>query len=300
MTKMNNLSCGAAVSKMGWTLVSGGSREQRFWACIAGLLMVATVATEATAERSLERGAYLVNAVMACGNCHTPMGPDGPIETEALSGRLVEKNPGFTAYASNITPAGPSGSWSDAELKTAIREGLRPDGSIIGPPMPYEAYRGISDADLDAIVAYLRSIPAVENDVPASTYAIPLPAAYGDPMVSVAAPEGTDATATGKYLAHNLGHCIECHSPPSQRGPDVWERPGEGGFIFTGPWGTSVSSNITPEALRRYSDGELANMIRNGVRPDGTKMLPPMPYYAYRSMKEEDLSAILRWLRVQD
>lgn len=262
-------------------------------------LTTMTFGLTAAADSVVERGAYLVNTIMACGNCHTPLGPDGPMASKALAGRFLEKNPAFTAYASNITPAGPSGNWSDQELKTAIREGLRPDGSIIGPPMPYQAYRGISDSDLDAIVAYLRSIPAVENELPASEYAMALPAAYGPPVEFVPAPDPEDTLAVGRYLGYNLAHCIECHSPNSPRGPDVWERPGEGGLVFHGPWGTSVSSNITVGALQRYSDSELTKMIVEGIRPDGSAMAPPMPYPAYRSLKKDDLAALLLWLRDQ-
>lgn len=266
----------------------------------SGLALLLTLISTlpAMAEESpADRGSYLVNTVMACGNCHTPIGPEGPIDSKALSGRFLEKNPAFTAYASNITPAGPSGAWSDRELKVAIREGLRPDGSVIGPPMPYQAYRGISDDDLDAIVAYLRSVPAVDNDVPASEYTNPLPPNYGPRIESVRAPDPEDPAALGEYLGYNLGHCIECHSPASPRGPDVWERPGQGGFLFHGPWGTSVSSNITADALERYSDSELVKMITQGIRPNGSAMAPPMPYTAYSKMTDQDISALLVWLR---
>lgn len=62
------------------------------------------------------------------------------------------------------------GSWSDADIVRAIREGVRPDGTLIGPPMPILWYRGISDRDVAAIVAYLRSVDLVRNVVPNSEY----------------------------------------------------------------------------------------------------------------------------------
>ncbi len=61
------------------------------------------------------------------------------------------------------------------KLAKAIREGIRPDGSVIGIPMPFEVYKGLSDTDLQSIVMYLRTVPAVENDPGKSTYNIPLP-----------------------------------------------------------------------------------------------------------------------------
>ena len=95
----------------------------------------------AQAETALERGEYLVRGPMGCGNCHTPMGPQGEVEGQELAGRLVEENEAFTAIAPNITPAGAVGQWSDAELAKAIREGIGRMARIIGPPMPFTIYR---------------------------------------------------------------------------------------------------------------------------------------------------------------
>lgn len=107
------------------------------------------------------------------------MGPGGFILDQELSGRFVIKTEGFTAISANITPASRVSTWSDDELKRAIREGIRPDGSLIGPPMPFEMYRGLSDTDVDAIVAFLRTIPAVEADAGTSVYNMPLPPTNG-------------------------------------------------------------------------------------------------------------------------
>ena len=93
-----------------------------------------TFCTAAAAAPSLERGEYLVRGPAGCGNCHTPLGPDGPLEGQELAGRLVEENEHFTAIAPNLTPAARIAEWSDTDLGRAIREGLRPDGSLIGPP----------------------------------------------------------------------------------------------------------------------------------------------------------------------
>ena len=251
------------------------------------------------AEPSVARGEYLVQGPAGCGNCHTPMGPQGPILAQDLSGRLVEKNAAFTAIAPNITPAGRIAGWSDAELARAIREGIRPDGSVIGPPMPQGLYRGLGDDDLASIVMYLRSVPAVENDPGTSVYNIPLPPAYGPPIDSVTAPEQAVTVAYGAYLAGPVAHCTECHTPMGPKGPLFETDLGRGGFEFHGPWGTSVSPNITSHAdgLAGYSDAEIAEMITKGVRPDGAPMLPPMGYGYYARMTEDDLAAIILYLR---
>ena len=256
-------------------------------------------ATAAATDDIISRGAYLVEGIMGCGNCHTPLGPNGPVVDAYLSGRMVEDSEAFTAWAPNITPAGRIHDWSDAEVARAIRGGLRPDGSIIGPPMPFSAYRGLSDDDLAAVVAYLRTVPPVANETPPSVYNIPLPPSYGPPVDGVHVPARAVTADYGGYLARNVAHCMECHTPIGPQGPMYDTQLGQGGFAFTGPWGVSVSANLTsgPDGLAPYSDAEVKAMIVEGHRPDGTAMLPPMPYAYLAKMTSEDLDAILLYLR---
>ena len=196
-------------------------------------------------------------------------------------------------------PAGAVADWSDAELARAIREGIRPDGSLIGPPMPFAMYRGLGDDDLAAIVAFLRTLPAVENETPKSTYRIPLPPAYGPPVESVAAPPRGVTVEYGRYLAGPVAHCMECHTPMSPQGPMLETDLGRGGFEFHGPWGISVASNITSsqDGLAGYTDEEIRTMITKGLRPNGSPMLPPMPYSFLARTTPEDLDAIVLYLR---
>jgi mono/diheme cytochrome c family protein len=263
-------------------------------------LMALCAAGTAAAQTPLERGRYLVRSIVACGNCHTPMGPQGPVAGHELAGGMVFDEKPFTAYAPNITPDKETGigHWTDAQIITAIREGRRPDGSIIGPPMPMPLYRSISDTDAAAIVAYLRSVPAVKNAVTKSAYRVPLPPAYGPPVGKVPEPDRGDKLAWGRYLAGPLGHCIGCHSTPGPRGaPDVENQLGAGGMSIPGPWGVSVSTNITPRGLAGYSDAALKTVITTGVRPDGSKLKPPMATSYYANMTPADLDALVAYLR---
>ena len=266
-------------------------------ALIVAALLALTV--QASSETPLERGEYLVRGPAGCGNCHTPIGPDGFVQAQELGGRLVEDNPAFTAYAPNITPGGAVAGWSDAELAKAIREGIRPDGSVIGPPMPFPMYRSLGDDDLAAIVAFLRTVPAVENETPKSTYRIELPPAYGPPVEGVTPPPRGVTAEYGAYLAGPVSHCMECHTPMGPQGPMVQTDLGRGGFEFHGPWGVSVASNITPshDGIAGYSDDELKAMITKGVRPNGSAMLPPMPYPFLAKATPEDIKAIVLYLR---
>jgi hypothetical protein len=92
---------------------------------------------------------------------------------------------------------------------------------------------------------------------------------------------------------------MECHTPMGPQGPLLETDLGRGGFEFHGPWGVSISPNLTSheDGLAGYTDAEIAAMIVEGVRPDGAPMLPPMPYGYLAQMTEEDLAAIILYLR---
>lgn len=246
----------------------------------------------------LERGRYLVEVTAACGNCHTPKGPGGNIPGRDLAGGFTIDAPPFRAVASNITPDAETGigRWTDAQLARAIREGIRPDGSLIGPPMPFEFYRHLSDRDLAAMVAYLRTVPPIRNQVERSTYRIPLPASYGPPVTSVP-PPADNAVARGAYLAGPVAHCMECHTPLLPTGHNDMARLGAGGQQFPGPGGVAVARNITPTALGAWSDAEIDRAIRAGVSRDGSRLSPPMAFYAYARMSAEDMADLIAYLR---
>src|SRR3954469_11487316 len=269
----------------------------RLFVCAA---LVATAASAQDNDR-LARGTYLMNSIVACGNCHVQRGEKGrPLMEKGLSGGMVFDEQPFKAYAPNITPDPDTGvgKWTDAQLAKAIREGIRPDGSVIGPPMPIIFYRGMADEDLDAIVAYLRAQPPVKNAVPKSEYRIKLPPSYGPEVKKVSAPSRKDPVKYGEYLAGPLGHCMDCHTPWVKGVPDM-TKAGAGGNPFRGPWGVAVSRNLTPheQGLKGWTDAEIARAIREGVRKDGTPLKPPMAYGWYKNIKDEDMKPLLAYLR---
>lgn len=254
----------------------------------------------AQAETLVERGRYIVEVIGACGNCHTPQGPDGPDESRHLAGGTPIEEPGMYAVPRNITPDRETGigAWSDADIVRAIREGVRPDGRVLGPPMPFGLYRHISDQDVAAIVAYLRTVKPVSNTPEPSRYEFPVPDSWGPPVGSVPEPDRDDPVAYGAYLAGPLGHCIECHSTPDAHGvPDLENALGAGGMLFHGPWGVSASRNITPTGLSGRSDTEIRQIITTGVRADGSRLLPPMGVSYYAGLTGEDLDALVAYLR---
>lgn len=258
-------------------------------------------AVMAQKQPPIERGKYLMEGIVACGNCHFARGDKGqPLLDKGLSGGMLFDLPGLKAYAGNITPDPETGigKWTDAQLIKAIREGVRPDKRVIGPPMPIEFYRHMSDDDVNAIVAYLRAQPPVRNEVPRSVYNMPLPASYGPPVGQVKAPPASDKRRYGEYLA-NIGHCMECHTPRNDKGMLQIKSIGAGGQVFEGPWGKSVSRNLTPheKGLKNWSNAEIAKAIREGVSRDGQPLRPPMAFSFYKNINDADMDALITYIR---
>lgn len=252
----------------------------------------------------LEHGKYLVDTIAGCGNCHTPRNPDGSFkENMELAGAFVIEEPVFKAYARNITPDMETGigSWSEDDIVKAIREGVRPDGRVLGPPMSFIWYRHMSDTDAHAIAAYIKTLPPVRNEVPPSTYDIPLPG-YGPPVGHVPDVPKDDVVAYGEYLAGPVGHCMDCHTTYVNGVIDM-NQLGHGGNVYARPfvfdW-AAVSRNITSDrefGIGAWTDAEIKRAITQGISRDGTKLLPFMGFSFYAKMRAEDLDAIVAYLR---
>jgi mono/diheme cytochrome c family protein len=118
------------------------------------------------------------------------------------------------------------------------------------------------------------------------------------PRGPVVAPPRTQRAKCGAYLAGPAGHCLECHTPFGKTGIDM-SRAGAGGTPFEGPWGVSVSRNLTPHetGLKGWSDAEIATAIRTGVRRTGERLKPPMAFDFYRNVDDADMAAIVAYLR---
>ena len=267
-------------------------------------IMVCVAQASFAAETPLERGKYLMNSIVACGNCHTPKGPNGKaIAGKELSGGDPIDAPVFRAMPGNITQDKETGigNWTDDQIIDAIRNGKRPDGTIIGPPMPIPFYRGMSDTDVRAIVAYLRTVPAVSNKVEKSTYKIPLPPAYGPPVTHVADVPRSNHVAYGRYLATGLGHCMDCHTTYNAKGiPDLEHRLGAGGNPFGAPnGGVIISANLTPgnpNGIVGWTNQQVKDAITKGVRPD-RPLVRLMAFDWYQNIDSADLNDLVAFLR---
>jgi mono/diheme cytochrome c family protein len=259
----------------------------------------------AMADSTVERGDYLVNTILACGNCHSPRDANGVlIKDKALSGGRLFSTPAFVVTAANITPDVETGigSWSDAEIKRALIEGIRPDhhrlpGTPLAAIMPANFYKALLPEDLDAVVAYLRSVKPVHNEIASPEYKVPVVRdAYPDAESGFDKAMFTDPARRGAYLV-TIGHCMECHSERTRGVSDYKTGLGHGGRIF--PEG-STAANITSDpaaGIGGWSDQEIVRAITHGIARDGRALKPPMGFSYYAGLRESDLGDIVAYLR---
>jgi mono/diheme cytochrome c family protein len=264
----------------------------------------------ATAESVAERGGYLVNTIMACGNCHTPRDAGGnSIAAKAFSGGLTFTTPAFIATAPNITEDTETGigSWSDTEIKRALVEGVRPDhGHFAGVPlaaiMPANFYKALQPEDLSAIVAYLRTVKPIHSESPDPVYKAPVRRdPYPDAEAGFSKAMLADPVRHGAYLV-TIGHCMECHSAWSRGVSDFKTGLGRGGRTFPTREGSpdSIAANITSDptaGIGAWSDAEIGRAITDGIGRDGHPLKPPMAYGFYAGLKPGDLKDIVAYLR---
>ena len=267
-----------------------------------GIALAGAANAQSANSDLVKRGDYLVNGILTCGNCHTPKGAQGDIMDKAFSGGLSWDEPPFKVTAPNITQDKETGigSYTDAELKQVMRKGIKKNGVPVAMVMPSGFYEIMTDRDLDAVIAYLRTIKPIKNTVADPVYKIPqghpIPPGgdkpYTDAMMS-------DTVKKGFYLV-TIAHCMECHTPMGQRGREFATKIGAGGFEFPGPWGVSVARNITSsktKGIGGWTDDEIKRAITGGTSKDGSKLKPPMGYHYYATVTPGDLDAMVAYLR---
>jgi hypothetical protein len=265
------------------------------------------VKAPATPE-AIARGEYLANHVLGCTLCHSPIDERKPgdevVAGKLFAGRVFPTSPEFPLklVGPNISPDKETGigAWTDGEILRAMREGVDRHGKTLFPMMPYPRLRRLPDDDALAVVAYLRSVPAISNKVPRSDINFPISMFIRlapEPLESSPPPWPTAPVERGKLFLELMG-CIDCHTP-MDKGKLVESKLFAGGNKFTWEMGTVYTSNITSDpatGIGAYSDDDLMRVFREGKGKDG-RTLWVMPWRAYQGTKEEDLRALIAALR---
>jgi hypothetical protein len=273
----------------------------------------AAAMTAPSTPEEIARGKYLTHHVYACVACHSKVHEELPgepyYEDKLGGGREFVAMPMGTLRAPNLTPDKKTGlgSWTDGEIVRAMREGVSKDGHALFPMMPYKTYAtAMSDEDALAVVAYLRSLPPIENDVGRSEIKFPIsmfiraaPAPLAGPPP--AEPSPSDTLARGNWLLSACS-CGDCHDSVDERRQPLPGMHLAGGAPFTlGPKGTAYAANITsdPETgIGAWTDDEVLEALRHGVsKKKPGRALYGMPWPYYGGLTEVDQKAIVVALR---
>ncbi len=240
---------------------------------------------------TIERGRHLVTAITMCVDCH---GDD-------LGGKLaIDAGPVGKAISANLTRGrgGIGSDRTDSDLVRAIRHGVRPDGTPLRF-MPSSDYSALSDDDVAAVVAYVRSVPPVDRVNPPSEVgplgrllfvAGKLPLLSEAELVThdVAARQAPSAGVTveyGRYLAA-IGGCQGCHGTTLS-----------GGQVPGTPPSFKPASNITPTGIGSWSEADFFRALRDGKRPGGTSIDPFMPVKYTKNMTDDEIRAVYLFLK---
>lgn len=265
----------------------------------------------------VKRGEYLSNHIYVCFECHTPRNHElfgSPlIEDQQGAGgeQMSPKHHPGTFYTSNLTPTN-LGNWTDGEIIRAINTGVDKDNNPIYWGMPSYKYSELPMEDLKAIVAYLRTLKPIENNVPESDPDWSIwknNRTWQEDVTPPPAKVFSDSIEYGHFLAETAA-CIGCHTGfDKQFGNFNPELSLSGGyeFILRERIDTVRSSNITPDSttgIGRWSKHDFIQRFKYFATEEG-KTIPapegqfqsPMHWTMYAGMNEQDLGAIYDYLR---
>jgi nicotinate dehydrogenase subunit B len=249
---------------------------------------------------TLERGRVLA-AAGDCAVCHT-----APSGIRNAGGRAL-KTPFGTVWSTNLTPDPETGigAWSYPAFERAMRYGISRDGRLLYPAFPYTAFTRMSDADLEALYAWLMAQPAVQSEPPPTSLRFPfrvraMLAAWNGlflkPGPLAADPSQSAAWNRGAYLVESVGHCSACHTPRNALGA---ERQGDaryGGAMADGWEAPALGTHS--HAPVPWSEAELFTYLRGGASdlhgPAGGPMAPVID--GLRALGDADIRAIATYL----
>ena len=264
------------------------------------------------------KGEYLVNEVLLCFDCHSPRDwsqYSGPAIPPLGAGRpCIDENtkpvgvkfgdggfPGRLCIR-NITMDEETGigAWTDGEIARAIREGVSRDGESLFPIMPWFMYTEMTDEDVSAVIAYLRTIPPVKSFRPERTLDFPLNVLtrlYPEPLDGpIPAMDKSDTVTYGRYLS-KIARCEFCHTPRNPNSMDGFAgREFAGGMPFHLNGRVMYTMNLTPheDGLGNWTKEQFIELFKSRSEPypvpyDGNTL---MNWAAFSEMTEADLGAL--------
>lgn len=259
----------------------------------------------------IARGKYLAFGPAHCAQCHIPDGKfmdvDKGEEIPLSGGFEFDIDPGVFR-APNLTPDEETGigKYTDGEIARALRHSVRRDGKVLFPFMPFQ---DISDDDITAIVSFLRSQPAVKNEVKPSEYSFLGKAISAFGLMKPVGPSGTppksvviDSTAEyGGYIANSVANCRGCHTDRDLKTGAFTGKPFAGGFMLPSDklskGYTFVTPNLTPDkttgVMAQWTEETFVNRMHAGRAYEGSHM----PWGAFSRMNDLELKAVYRYLQ---
>jgi len=237
-----------------------------------------------------------------CAACHTPEG--GP----AFAGGYGLQTPFGVIYSTNLTSDRETGigALTADQFYAALHDGVGPRGAPLYPAMPYTAFTRISRADSDAMLAYLRSVPAVHRVRPANQLPFPLNLRFMvrgwnllffTPGTYVADSSKSADWNRGAYIVNGLGHCGSCHTAKNVLGGDKSEKALQGGTL--NEWMAPDLTASTRTGLGAWSTGDIVEYLKTG-RSRHANAGGPMADVVTNStslMSDQDLRAVATYLK---
>lgn len=261
-------------------------------------------------EALVERGRYLGTHVMVCLGCHSTRdwsrysGPrvDGS-DGKGGEGYTPEMGYPGTFFAPNITPHALS-SWTDGEVERAVTAGLSRDGRPLFPLMPYRSYGRLCQEDINAVIAWTRTLAPLEGTTPPPSWGFPFGLIINnipkEQERGACVDADDDVVTRGRYLA-TAAACADCHTK-MERGRPVPELAFAGGNPYVLAGGTAASANLTPDVetgLGRWTKEQFIARFKTAeafpVQAGGPQTV--MPWSDYAGMTDGDLGAIWEFLR---
>jgi len=259
-------------------------------------------------KEQIAKGQYIFALAGGCA-CHTV-----PKGTPHAGGRAFPI-PFGTVYSTNITQDKETGlgDWTDQQIRDAMTKGILRDGSRILPVMPYDKYSCMAQADLQALIAYLRTIKPVKKATPELKTWAPFARSLGTPIFlkifgrfsNASSAEPQSGVERGRYLVDHVSLCGDCHTPRNSIGVPKQSYYLAGASEKAGPLGQAVA-NITPDketGIGEWKREDIVELLHSGTKPDLDNVQGIMYEviqgisYGYKDMTKQDALAIADYLK---